>query len=237
MANEVLSTRQNFLTDSSLLVKGLTRANNEANNQQLRVNLEYTPDSLTKIRIGGNVSGGKTLTGDKTISSTRVLKEFSEYGLNAGTTQNINEVKTVNTNFNVSYGKRFSKKRRYLQVELSQGNSRNDNDGALYSLTSFVSGDSLLRDQLAKQEARADNNSLRVSYAEPVGKYSHLDIGYSISNRRSESDRWAHLYNNASGEYDLADTAQNNSFDNKHTVQQWSAGYTITMRARKSGTS
>ena len=193
--------------------------NNAFHNFNMR--FDYKLDSLTSIQFTPMVSfsDGSSRSTDSAFTRTRMQgKEFPSISRNS---QRDNNNQGLNLNSNLAIRRQFRKKGRTLSIGWTSSINNSDNNGSNESPYYFFNkdGDTTLTNQRQKNSSvsKSFNNSVNVSYTEPLMEKMLLEFNYTFSNDRSTNDVDVMAYSYLSGKYDSIDKVQTNYFENRNT--------------------
>lgn len=127
----------------------------------------------------------------------------------------------------ITYNHAFEKKGRTLS--LSVNNDHNSNKGeSLLRAVNILSSDALIRDTL-DQNSNLDQFettvSSRIEYAEPIGKYSQIQLIYNPSVSFNNIDRSTNSFDFQSDNYNKLDTFLSTLSENIYHTQQGGVGW------------
>ncbi len=208
-------------SDSSQVYRENRSTEGIVNAHNVNLKLKYKDDKNTIIMrpnfrfdYNKNVSDfiGQTSIGNERINSTRNLAEghFRNYDY-------------FN---NVYYSHRFDKKGRSLTTGIQTGLHPNKDYSNQFAENRFFREiDSL---NLINQETTRDRSGLswgtHISYTEPLGEKSMMEIEYQISDKIDDSDKITYDVLET-GEFREIDTTLSNTFDSRYLRQEAELGY------------
>ena len=218
--------------DSGTVYNEQSPENNSTNtNNRINFRLEYNPDTNNAVILtprlsfqnyiaNSNTNAGNSI-GDKVISNTS------------------------NANTAVSDGYSFKNeilyRHKYLKygrtISFTYGTDINDKWGynQLYSKSFFfnsISNDTnkLSNFQNANQNTFGYTHSGNISYTEPIGKYSQVQISYSPSYNYNISDKITKRYDSTEKAYTKLDTSLSNKYNFDYTVQRGGLSYVFNYK-------
>jgi Outer membrane protein beta-barrel family/CarboxypepD_reg-like domain len=185
--------RQDFLNDSlgnSGVIESFTNGFNTTKSDGHRANLiaEFDIDSTQNIelRTTAGFSNGDIFSIDSTntFNTEKVL-----------TNRNLSDFTSIGNDFSfdgeIYYRKKFeARKGRSFTANASFNTGNNEGTGFLRSISEFlVSGNTRLLNQ--RQPVEGDNTrwGTRLSYTEPLGKRTFLELNYQYQNNNTISDK------------------------------------------------
>lgn len=126
------------------------------------------------------------------------------------------------------YNHRFRKKGRNVTLGLNTGFHKNENNGKRIANNVFYrseNGDETLNQDI-KLRRTGFSWDARVSYTEPIGKKSQVELEYMASNRLDDSDKLTYnIYEEEGMPYSVVDTALSNTFNSEYLAQEAEVGY------------
>ncbi len=218
--NENITNSQTFFNPKNLFRYQKQNSNAINTNHRLNLRVEYKLDSANSIFIIPNISFQ-----NNNSSSTSSSQYFYATNDSLNTSANTN---TSNRNgFNISNTVMFRHafKKRGRSFSLSLTTAWNKNDGETYSNTDYrfyrigVTADSSL-DRLTN--SISDGSTLRANFAytEPLGKRANLQIDFTKSSQKSNSNQES--FKSDGAKYNIFDANLSNLFDN--TIQTNNGG-------------
>jgi hypothetical protein len=126
------------------------------------------------------------------------------------------------------FSHKFDKPGRTLTLRAVHGDHYNKDRAVRKAVNAFFQGDE--RTELINQEVNRDRTGFNwetgVSYTEPVGKKSQVEIEYEIGNRGDDSNQLTYDILNENLGYELeVDTALSNTFQSQYLRQEVELGY------------
>ncbi len=224
------SNSQTLLHDTVYYYKDNNKYTNQILRNKIDGSYEVQLDSSTSIKMTADANlVHKT---ENTIDSSE--ERFTDSSLvnqSVRTTNTIGDKRTINSN--ILLRKKFKKIGRTLSLNLNENYSNNNSSGYLYSMiTTFTSGNStgvLPTDQykISKTENTAFYSKL--TYSEPLSKYSSLVFNYGVVINNSSSQRTS--YNKATdGKYSLFDSIYSNDYQFNVLIQRGGIAYSYNAK-------
>ena len=178
----------------------------------------FTPAlSLQKNNSNNNLYGTTSLSPVDILSTIKSITSNSTSG--------------YNSNNNLLFRHAFAKKGRTISLNLSAGINHKDGNNYLNSESVYYKGGVMtldtLTNQFTDQLVNGHTISASVAYTEPVGKKGQLQINYSPSVTKNNSDQEVFQYDNGSQKYSRFDTAYSNKFENTTTTQSANMSYRV----------
>lgn len=224
------SRSQYFLTDTSYVTDDSTR--NITANQSHRINFDFETqiDSLTtfKIKPAIRFDQGKTTNTD--------ISQFFDFNNNQtlGTfVESDNDSKGYSVDGYARLNRKFMKKKRELEVRYDLSYDNNQTDGSLVSRTDYFSTFSS-SDTVTQAKINNNGNTNHygtLTYIEPIGKKTNLELEYLYQYGFSDQNRVTLDRNTISGLFVDTNTTFSNIFDN--TRQQHRLGVGMTYETSK----
>lgn len=196
-----------------------TERTEDAHNFNLKV--KYEDDKNTVImrpnfRFDYNRSNND-FTGQTTIGNERI-----------NSTRNVAEGYFRNYDYfnNIYYSHKFDKKGRAITTGVRTGIHPNKDFANQYAENRFFQGEDSL--SIINQETTRERKGLswgtQVSYTEPLGEKSMMEIEYEISDKIDDSDKLTYDVDELQ-EFRQIDTTLSNTFDSKYLRQEAELGY------------
>jgi hypothetical protein len=236
------SRSDNYATNKSfeqrLLRDDTTQYTNEMNVRN-RINdnwggnlrLEWKPDTLTTLIFRPNFSYSQSHSSETgeyhTMQGTDPTHASVRDTLNVGEAVTSSDGDGYNLSGTLEVSRKLNSKGRVLSASFSGGYNVSDEDGLNYSNTEYA-GENAFRNLLIDQQYQYRNTGYNyrayLSWVEPLGRNNFLQATYSYSQRRQESlkDTYAP---DASGQYNVLDTAYSKSYRNDFTSQRASLSF------------
>jgi hypothetical protein len=210
----------------------LSMSHNINTNHRFNLRFEYQLDSMNSILWTPRITFQKSSSETADTSFSRTQTPSAEY-LAVTTKSNRTNERTGSTyQGELLLRHKFSKIGRTVTLgwnnttggSTSNGTTFSDNEfflpnGAIYN--------SLIQNQINHQVTKQRNNTLSVSYTEPVGKNKLIELNYSYLHNLSTSDKSTTNFNPASGKYDAPNLLLTNDFDNLFTAHRYTANYRV----------
>ncbi|MBF9237828.1 outer membrane beta-barrel protein [Hymenobacter sp. BT683] len=199
-------TGPSLLTDQTQLTRSTTTSH------RFNLRLDYTLDSLTSVRL---TPYGWWQTNDL----ARQNRQQSSAGgrlLNQG--QNAYEGNTSNPNGggNALLMRRFVRQGRTFSANLNSTPSNQDGTAFNRATNTFfdATGTPTTQElnQRIEQNTPVRNNTVSMSYTEPLSLRNKLEAHYSFTDARNNGSRLTTDFNETSGQYDLLNTSLSNQF-------------------------
>jgi len=231
--NENRTRMELFLPDDGTGVdkKNITNSISKSESDQYAHNVntqfEYKIDSTSTInyspRFTKNNSKNRNTSSQTTFNQDDILINES-----AGTT--FSETDTDNFESNLDYHKAFRHKGRGISLSLS--NENNKSEGANYNQSEtyfYEDGNTTsdIRNQVRYNRRAVDNYRLKARYSEPVTDSLKLIINTEYTSNQQIEDREGFDFDNATGDFSIANDALTNYLSSKTNTVTPSAGISI----------
>ena len=215
---ETLGDIKQFLTQNSDAVT-------KNYNHRFNLRMEYKIDSSNSIFIIPNISFQKN--NSNTASSGYVFSELGDSVSNAILNSNADR-NGYNIRNNIMYRHSFAKKGRSLSVGFNTTFTKNDGESIQDGSDRYYDKDGMflydsLRNQFTDNKTTGHTIGGNISYTEPVGKKSQLQIEYSPSVQKNKADQQTLLFDGQ--KYSQFDTTLSNKFDNTITTNNAGISY------------
>lgn len=220
------SNTQNFLAGDSSLYNNQDQSSTNRNiNQRFNFNIETSFDSVNSMVVRPNFSVQQS----NGISNTTTTTTRGLNNLVSNATAN---TKTDNSGYNgstdVLLRHKFAKKGRTVSLDLSWGGNSNNGNGENYSSSIYAlkTGDS---SHIINQHynTKVDGQSLgtTLSYTEPLGKKSIVELNYNYSYSKNNADRYTYNYDSTAKGYTLPDSLLTNTYQNTYYSNRATVSY------------
>lgn len=223
-------TRQYFNRgDSSVTYNETTTSNTKNYNHRINLKIEYAIDTANSFIISPKFSWQQNLpnssvSGINTIGNT----EFLSSSLTGNSSKNTG----YNASTDVLFQHKFKSAWRTFSINLSFAANNRFNMNSLLSQNQFsATTDTVELDQNGQTATQNYTTSATINYTEPIGENGIMLFTYNPSYSKSISDKETYNYNPTTGEYDRADTALTNRFNNEYMTQK--AGFNYKYREGK----
>lgn len=191
--NTISSTQQkNFGLNGTNTTNSTNIENDRKINQRFTFNMEYRPDTLNYFKISPSYSyAGVHSTQAETFKQTVFDQQT---GLDttalAYNTAILSHSSSPTYGINVLYNHRFNSHGRNFSVNFGVGRSTNDQyqnpDNTYFKITTAPT---VPADQFITTNANTDTLGAYVSYIEPIGKRSYMELNYNYKHSYTTSDK------------------------------------------------
>lgn len=218
--------------DSGMVYNEHSPSNNSTNtNNRINFRLEYNPDTNNAVILTPRLSF-------QNYSSNSITNAGNSLGGRAiSSTSNFNKAESDGYSFKneILYRHKFLKYGR--TISFTYGTDINDKWGynQLNSTSLFLNPitndtSTLLNFQHATQNTFGYTHSGNISYTEPIGKYSQVQISYSPSYNYNVSDKTTKRYDSTEKAYTKLDTSLSNKYNFDYTVQRGGLSYVFNYK-------
>ena len=208
--------------------------NSKTSNYNHRANfrLEYKIDSANTLIIAPSISFQRNNSFSTSKNNVTVLDSFvsSSYAPRS----------SFNNGYNfrndITFRHAFRKKGRSLtlgvNMSMNDRNGENNNDNYIVKKRNgIITQDTTMR--FSDQESDGYNISMNVSYTEPVGKTGQLQVNYTPSFNKSNSDQRTYNFDRTALKYTSFDTSLSNIFENTTIAHRAGVSYRIGNREQQ----
>lgn len=225
--------RQTFFPGDSIAY--LTReavSSNLNRNHRFNVRAEYAIDSMNSLLWNANFTLQHSDNFSEDSSTTLSTSPSQQYLALSSRTRNTNVRDGNNLGSNLLYRRRFSKIGRTLTLGWSATYGGSDAEGYNVSPIQFFKPDGSLQSNTSQnqqnlQETTTKNNTLSLSYTEPLAANKLLEFNYAYGHNASTSDRRTFNYNASTGKYDIVNLPLTNNFENLFVSNRFGANYRV----------
>ena len=210
--NTVSSTVQNnFLLNGNNTTNSTNNESDRKINQRFTFNMEYRPDSLDYFKISPSYSyAGVHSTQAETFN--QIVADTTSLAYN---TNILSHSSAPDYGINVLYNHRFNSHGRNFSINVGVGRSTNDQyqnpDNTYIKITTAPT---VPADQFITTNASTDTLGTYVSYIEPIGKRSYVELNYNYKHSYTTSDKATDTLSDAGqlNEYPLLSNDYNYTF-------------------------
>ncbi|MCX8019682.1 MAG: outer membrane beta-barrel protein [Chitinophagaceae bacterium] len=225
--------RQTFFPNDSIAVQNRNLTTDNLNqNHRFNMRVEFIIDSMNSILYFPSLTLQHSENESNDTSFTITKNPLLNYLIQTGKTFNTNERNGLNWNNNILYRKRFKTAGRTFTLGWNNTIGQSNSEGYTISPNTFFKNDgtprsSFTQNQQNLQDNTTNNNTVSMSYTEPMGKNKLLELNYAYTFNRNTSDRKVFNYNTASGKYDVANLPLTNDFVNKFRANRFGINYRV----------
>ncbi|MDR1557586.1 MAG: outer membrane beta-barrel protein [Tannerellaceae bacterium] len=218
--------------DTTQYTNELDIRNRVNNNVGGNLRLEWKPDTLTNLIFRPNFSYSESHSWETGDYITLQGYDLSHTGLkdtlNTGYARTSSDGKGYNLSATLEVSRKLSPQGRVLSASFSGGYNLSDENGVNYSNTHYFGEENAFRNLLIDQQYQYENTGYNyrayVSWVEPLGRNNFLQATYSFSQRQQEALKYTYAPD-ASGKYNLLDTAYSKSYRNDFVSQRASLSF------------
>lgn len=228
LATNRTTNRQNLLPGNSF--DYLSNSNSARRIQQQRWNgaFDHKFDSLISLKVTPVVSAQQN--NSRTYSSYSSTNTSGQK-INDGFSDSRTNSEALNLSATALYRQRLKKKGRTISGNFTLNYNDSKQTGDLYTRNTFYAAGVPLRDSITNQKnsrnAITRNFGATITYTEPIGSKSLLEITSFYNTNSGQSDRKTYDYNSGSGKYDQYNTVLSNDFTSSYNY----GGGTLNFRS------
>jgi len=225
---EQISSRQNFLKDSSFFYVNNANTNNSNYNHSINMEFDYRIDSMNSILFTPKIRITNSSNDDN--SQFKSFVSSSQYPFNKGNSLSSRNNQSISISGEMLIRHRFSKKRRSISLSLKPGFKTSNSDGYDISNSYYLISTDWKNDSInQKKNTAAEEKSVeaRLSYTEPLTDNMILEINYNFNMNKSNSDRKAYNYDILTDEYLSIDSTYTNHYENTFINQRLGVNFRI----------
>src|SRR5215213_5690523 len=221
--NNLLSTKEqkaateNLIpSDSSIFNKEEQLSQTRSINQRFNFNVESQFDSVNSVILRPN--GSYQQTNSSALSTTTTTKGKATL-LNNSTASSNKHNDGYNGNIDMLFRHRFRTTGRTFSVDVNAGGNSNSGSGNNISSSNYFSnGIDSTHNINQKYETKTNGQSLSatLSYTEPVGKYSILELNYNFSSDKNAAEKITYDFDSATRKFTAIDSLLTNSYNNTY---------------------
>ena len=216
---------RNYFTDNDLKYVQTSNSRNFNINHRGNLRLEYTIDSANKIIITPSFN-----TQNNTVKSLLQGQNsiFNALPLSSTSTDSKNTNKAFDFSNNFLFQHKFAKKGRSLSFNVNNQFTNRDNFGTYYAYNSYSDTSFSILDQNFNTSSYTRRSAGNLSYTEPIGANSQVQISYNPSYTESASDKKTSNYNAAENDYSTFNSLLSNKYENYYVTQKAGLSYRYT---------
>lgn len=223
-----VTNRQNLLPGNNFDYKSNSNSARKVQQQRWNGAFDHKFDTMISLKITPQVSAQQNSTNSySSYSSTNANGQKINDGFSDSKTRS----EALNLSANALYRQRLKKKGRTLSGNFSVNYNDSKQTGDLYTRNTFYAAGVALRDSITNQKnsrnAVTRNFGAMVTYTEPIGRRSLLEITSFYNTNSGQSDRKTFDFDGASGKYDRYNTILSNDFNSSYNY----GGGTLNFRS------
>lgn len=213
---------RSYFTEDRAIYNQSNNTNNINQNHRFNFRFEYNIDSSNKLTVVPSLSfqdnrASSVLSASNTILDNVVKSRTSTQSKNNNTGYDFSN--------SILYQHKFAKKGRTISLNINTQLSERDNDGSYLSRNVFDDTISAGLDQQFGTYGYTKKVSPNLSYTEPLGSSSQIQLSYNPSITESKSDKSTYDYDNSDDNYDLFNPDLSNKYTNTYQAQRGGLSY------------
>ncbi|MDD4713254.1 MAG: outer membrane beta-barrel protein [Bacteroidales bacterium] len=208
--SETSSERESWMKDVTYDNNNESTSKRENYQANVRLELEWNPDSLTTLIVQPNIGANKGISGNSSK-----YEYFSEGdSISWGNSSNSNDSHGLDAGMNVILNRKSKiKKGRAFTINVGGSLSNSNSEG--FNKSNKITTDTIINiDQRATNESQSYNTNIRISYVEPLWNlknYLETAVNGRLNTRNSDKLQ----YNKDDyGNYTVLDSIYSNRFEN-----------------------
>lgn len=227
--NELFKFREYILpSDSGQVYNEDNLSTNTDAGQRLRMRMEYNINDNNRLIVEPRISIEQNNSDSYFLGRTRNDYEH----INQTESNSISDQSGIDFENEIHYFHRFGKKGRTFSTSLKTG--FNSSTGETYRTAENIFYNSEDPYETIDQYKKFSNDGLsweaNLSYTEPVGEKSRVQLEYEIGNTIDDSDRRTFNFEEQTENYTELDTLLSNTFKSDYLTQEFEAGYQYSMK-------
>ena len=218
-------TENLYPNDSSIFNNRDQASVNKNINQRFNFNIETQLDSSNSMIIRPNGSYQQTSSSSTAVTTSTKGKSLPLSNAHATANQQNSGYSGA---FDLLFRHKFAKRGRTFSIDLNFGGNSNDGDGHNLSMNTYIVNG---RDSVSNINQRFDSRSNgqsfspTLSYTEPVGKHSIVEMNYNFSYNKNNADRFTYNYDSVTQKYIHLDSLLTNTYRNTYTSNRATLNY------------
>lgn len=206
--------RENILPDRRYFSNSNATSKNVNNNHRSDFQLEYTPDTLTRISVSPNITYNKGFSESR--SEAESMEEDGRL-INTSTSEQQGEIESLNFSNRLDLTRRFGDLGGYYRIGFTNRNSNRKDDRSNYTSRDIYDDegnleDQDIQDQLIQSDQTSGNYTLDVGTRIPLSKKWKLDLDYSYTTQQDKNERLVYEADQV-GVYDRLNEDLSSDFD------------------------
>ncbi|MDD4921797.1 MAG: outer membrane beta-barrel protein [Bacteroidales bacterium] len=208
--SETSSERENWLDGIPNSSNNQSRSVRENNQANMRLELEWNPDTLTTLIVQPNISYNKSIS-----SGNNQYENFNAGdSISWGNSSNTSESHGLDAGLNLILNRK-SKAKKGRTLTINAGGSFSDSDSEGFNKSEKITYTSSTNiDQQTTNTSQSYNANLRISYVEPLWNLKNFlqtSANVRVSSRKSDKLQYK---NDGNGDYNVLDSVYSNNFEN-----------------------
>jgi hypothetical protein len=217
--------------DSSIFSNQFQSSTTHNKNGRFNFNIEKQLDSAgnNSFVFRPNISFQNTIKSSQSNSNSTKSKTLP---LNNSDASTASENTGYNGNIDFTFRHRFKKKGRTFSVNGTLGRNDNDATGSNYSITDYYKNgvlkniDTINQNYISNISTKSYGTTL--SYTEPIGKFSQIEVAYNHNYQQVESDKNTLAYDAIVKGYATIVSNLTNSFRNTYKSDRGTLSYRLS---------
>ena len=222
------TNRQNLLPGNTFDYFSNSNSIRKVQQQRWNGSIDHKFDTMISLKITPQVSAQQN---NNSSYSSYSSTNKSGIKINDGFSDNKTRSDALNLSAAALYRQRLKKKGRTISGNFTINYNDSKQTGDLYTRNTFYVGGIPLRDSVTNQKnsrnAITRNFGASVTYTEPIGRRSLLELTSFYNTNSGQSDRKTYDYNGGTGKYDQYNTILSNDFTSSYNY----GGGTINFRS------
>ena len=211
------TNRQNLLPGNSFDYLSNSSSSRKVQQQRWNGSIDHKFDSLISLKLTPQVSAQQNNNRSfTTYSSTNANGQK----INDGFSDNKTQSDALNLSGTALYRQRLKKKGRTISGNFTFNYNDSKQTGDLYTRNTFYAAGVPLKDSITNQKntrnAITRNLGGTITYTEPIGRKSLLEISSFYSTNSGQSNRKTYDFNSGSGKYDQYNIILSNDFTSSY---------------------
>ncbi len=224
--NQIARSRQRdyvLAADPGQIYSENSRSTDDDATHRFDARIDYKPDKRNRLLFRPDLSVekgkdedyffGRTVTGNGPLNQTENQSNADNRGYNFRSS--------------LLYNHRFNDRGRGVTFRLHNALGNAAGNGYRLAENLFYEGADTAT--ILNQYMRNDRSGFtwegEISYQEPLGKQSRLELGYEIGNRQNDSDKRTFDFSEQTGSYSELSPLLSNTFGSNYLTQELEAGY------------
>ena len=224
--NESLINIQTFSNPKNQFANQASITETKNTNHRLNFRMEYKIDSSNTLFIIPNISFQNN--NSRSRSSVRSYYGIND-SINTSLVNNMTDRSGYNIRNNIMFRHAFKKRGRSISLGLNTTFIKNDGETTSEGTYRFFQNgaiDDSVRNQFYDNATTGRTIGANIAYTEPVGKKGQLQIDYTPSVQKNNSDQQAFSFDG--DKYSVFDSSLSNKFDNTITTNNAGINYRLS---------
>ena len=214
--------RENLLADNHYFNYSESTGKNVNNNHRGNFDLQYEPDTLTRISVRPNITVNDGYSENNSFTNTTNTEGDL---LNDSETENYSNVEGVDFSNRLDLIRRFGDKGGYFQVNLNNKNSTTQQERHNFTSRNIFDEnqeltDQEIQDQYIKEDRKKEEYSATANIRIPIDKEWKIDAGYTFSHGTEDNERLLYETLEDGEEYNQLNEELSSDFEIKNIKHQ-----------------